>query len=455
MGVRFLSGTWSEIPKQIKDRKGVIVDNKTNKDSGLNHFIENMKKDKMLMGYVISAAVIVVVLIIVIVGILISGDKAESSTGDENAQVEAEAEVENTELSDQTAEATFVDDGSLQENAYPEVNDLVNQYFTALAAGDTATVANLKSDTTDEELIKIEKKSAYIEAFENITVYTKLGNAEKSYITFVYYDINFNEVEAKAPGLTTLYICEVEDGSLHIYDGDLDEQTSERIKEAAAEADVVELFNRVEVAYNEAIEADATLKTFMDELPTKLDTEVAAALAEKEAAEAAANEATEAAANVEEPAAEEPAAPTTETVEANDTVNVRSSDSENADKLGKLDVGTRVTRYESKENGWSRIDYNGQEGYVKSEFLTVVSTESAEAPADSGDEQPAASEAPEGKVTIKETVNVRKSSGEEAEKIGVAYEGEHYDLLMKQADGWSKIQFGDKVGFVKSEFLIF
>lgn len=437
------------------DRKGVIVDKKTNKESGLSHFIENMKKDKMLMGYVISAAVVVVVLIIVIVGILVSGDKEESSAKEENAQVETETEVENTELSEQTAEAAFVDDGSLQENAYPEVNDLVNQYFTALAAGDTTVVANLKSDTTEEELIKIEKKSAYIEAFENITVYTKLGNAEKSYITFVYYDINFNEVETKAPGLTTLYICEAEDGSLHIYDGDLDEQTSERIKAAAAEADVVELFNRVEVAYNEAIEGDATLKTFMDELPTKLDTEVAAALAEKEAAEAAANEATEAAANVEEPAAEEPAAPTTETVEANDTVNVRSSDSENADKLGKLDVGTRVTRYESKENGWSRIDYNGQEGYVKSEFLSVVSSESAEAPADNGDEQPAASEAPEGKVTIKETVNVRKSSGEDAEKIGVAYEGEHYDLLMKQADGWSKIQFGDKVGFVKSEFLIF
>ena len=58
-------------------------------------------------------------------------------------------------------------------------------------------------------------------------------------------------------------------------------------------------------------------------------------------------------------------------------------------------------------------------------------------------------------LSIKETANVRKTAGEGAEKIGVAYQGEHYELLMKQADGWSKIKFGDQIGFVKNDFLEF
>lgn len=429
-------------------------DKKNQSDNAFTQFIERMKKDKMFAGYVCGGLVIIIALVVIIICVAVSKGKGTDQV-DETQGVQAEQSEEAAVSEDETpAEPAFVDDGSLQENAYDEVNQVVNNYFTALAAGDRNAVSQLKSDTNEEELIKIEKKSAYIEAFENITVYTKLGLADNSYITFVYYDINFKDVDTLAPGLTTLYICPSEDGSLHIYDDDLDEETSNRIKEAAGEADVVDLFNRVEVAYNEAVEADANLKKFMDELPTKLDTEVAAALAEKEAGEAAAEEA----ANVEEPAAEQPAQ-TTETVVTTDTVNVRSSDSENADKLGKLDVGTQVTRYEARENGWSRIDYNGQEGYVKSEYLSVVS---AEQPAEENTEDQqetvaddTSSEQSQGTVTIKETANVRKSAGEGAEKIGVAYQGEHYELLMKQADGWSKIKFGDQIGFVKNDFLEF
>lgn len=422
-------------------------------NTGAETFLDRMKNDKMFARYVYGGLVIILALIVVIICIAVS--KGSDADNVEPAEEVSGEESGTTAVSDNGVsllengtEPGFVDDGSLQENAYEAVNQIVNTYFAALASGDRNVVTQLKSDTNEEELIKIEKKSAYINAFENITVYTKLGNVENSYVAFVYYDINFKDLNTLAPGLTTLYICPAEDGTLHIYDGDLDEQTSERIKAVAAEADVADLFNRVEVAYTEAIESDGSLKTFMDELPTKLDTEVAAALAEQKAAQ-------DAQAAAEEPAPEEAPAPVTEKVVATDTVNVRSSDSENADKLGKLDVGTQVVRYEAKENGWSRVDYNGQEGYVKSEYLSVVSEETETTDAAQADQTPEASGEAQGTVTVKETANVRKSAGEGADKIGVAYQGEHYKLLMKQADGWSKIQFGDKVGFVKSDFLEF
>lgn len=416
------------------------------KSSG-NEFLNKLKSDKMFASIVYGAAAIVLVVIIVLVAVLAKGGK------DDTKKKEKKEKQTQTEVSENVVEEPeVIDDGSLMENAYTKVNEIVDSYFKALAAGDKATVQALKSDTNDEELIKIEKKSAYINDFENIKVYTKLGNVDNSYIAFVYYDINFKDIETLAPGLTTIYVCPAEDGSLHIYDGDLDEDTSEHIKSVAEQDDVVDLFNRVEVAYNEAVESDEALKTFMDELPGKLDEEVAQAMADLEAQQAAEQQAEE-----QETAA--PAAPSgqTETVEATDTVNVRKSDSENADKLGKLEVGTKVKRFEARENGWSRVEFNGGEGFVKSEFLKVVSTESAEEPAQETTSEPASSEgqATSGTVGIKETVNVRESAGEDAKKIGVAYENEHYKLIMKQADGWSKIDFNGKVGFVKSEFVTF
>ena len=60
-------------------------------------------------------------------------------------------------------------------------------------------------------------------------------------------------------------------------------------------------------------------------------------------------------------------------VRATDTVNVRSSDSEVADKIGKAQQGDILTRTEEKNNGWSKVIYEGKEAYIKSDYLEVVS----------------------------------------------------------------------------------
>ncbi|MBE5870567.1 MAG: hypothetical protein E7294_04820 [Lachnospiraceae bacterium] len=446
---------------------------------GVEEFAEQFKEDRMFAGYIIGGVVILLAIIIIAVYAASSGDRAqkepetkveESQTVEQEetpADGTAQEQPAPAETETEPAEPEFVDDGSLQEDAYEEVNSLVKEYFDAMASGDGDKIMQLKSDTSEEELLKLETKSAYIEGYENIKVYTKLGPVDSSYVAFVSYDINFKDVNTLAPGLTTMYICQGDDGKLGIYDGALDENVAQCIKDAATDAEAVDLINRTQVAYNEAIEADADLKKFMDELPTRLGTEVAAAMEAKEKdsngdAESAGN--TDAApADTQEAAPADTAAASTQTVMASEAVNVRASDSENADKIGRLDAGAKVTRYEAKENGWSRIDYNGQEGYVKSEFLQVVSgdsqpaadntqpaqTDNAAASADNGGGQS------QGTVTIKESVNVRASSGEGAEKLGNAFAGETYKLLMKQEDGWSKIQYGDKVGYVKSEYVTF
>ena len=69
------------------------------------------------------------------------------------------------------------------------------------------------------------------------------------------------------------------------------------------------------------------------------------------------------------------------------------------------------------------------------------------------EDAPATDLTAKGKVTIKEAVNVRKSASTSADKLGMAYQGETYELIMEQADGWCKIKFKGETGYVKTEFV--
>ena len=54
---------------------------------------------------------------------------------------------------------------------------------------------------------------------------------------------------------------------------------------------------------------------------------------------------------------------------------------------------------------------------------------------------------------MKETVNVRASQSQDSEKLGVAYQGDKLELIMKLADGWCKVKYNGKTAYVKSEFV--
>ena len=415
-------------------------------------FLERMKEDRTFAMYVVCGIAVAVVIIVLAIVFLVSNGK--------NKQEDSQSVSANTVSGNvETVSAGYVvKDENLAENAFENVNALINTYFVALAEGDKATISSLKLNSDEKELIKIEKKSAYIENFQNIKVYTKSGPIENSYVAFVYYEIKFANLNTLAPGLTTLYICTNPDGQLYIYDGELDQNVTNYIKAVAASADVVALFSEVEVKYNEAVAADADLKTFMDGLADKLEAEVSEALAALEAATVSADVVTETPA--ETPVEETPAETLIYWVTTLDTVNVRSSDSENADKLGKVDKGTTLMIYEVRENGWSRVDFNGQPGFIKTEFLQSAGTTVADpnaatvetAPAETTETETAPAETT-GSVTIKETVNVRASASESGDKVGVAYQGENYDLIMKQADGWCKISYKGQTAYVKTEFV--
>ena len=105
--------------------------------------------------------------------------------------------------------------------------------------------------------------------------------------------------------------------------------------------------------------------------------DAAARAAEEAAAEAAAAEAeAAAAAEAEAAAAEEAANAKMYVMMTGDNVNVRSQNNTDCDILGKAKKGQTFEKVETVDD-WTHIMYNGQDGYIKSEYLKEVTEEEA------------------------------------------------------------------------------
>ena len=434
------------------------MDNKKQIKDKIHSFIEWCKEIGALVKENRKITVTVSAFIaIVIIAIVVSTVIGKSRGKDENA---ASAIIETENATE--AETLVVPTDPLKENAYPEVNAVVKQYYQAMADGDLETLQKVMTGLDEKEQIKIVKKSEYVESYPTVTCYSKAGPTADSYIVYAYYEAKLKDFENLLPGLNALYLCKDETGAYYINGEKQDDQTIAYCEMISAQDDVVDLVNTVQVKYNELKTTDTKLSEFLAELPDILTAAVGEELARREAQELAAAEAatTETAeeTTTEEATTEEAEENVIKIVRTTDVVNVRSSDSQTADKVGKAQLGAEYTLLEEKANGWSKIFFEGKEAFIKTEFLEVVSEETVDnneaAEADDEDSQEAAANSPtEGTATVTDTINVRKDASTSAEKLGVCYPGDKLEVVMKRADGWTEVKYNGKKAFVKSEFL--
>ena len=383
-----------------------------------------------------------VVIVIAVFFLIIIGALAVITFSEKQEEVAAVAETAEEDV-------IVVPEEALEKDAYPEVNNLVKQYYQALVTGDMETIRTIKNYVDEEEELKIVKKSEFIEGYPTITVYTKKGPAEGSFVAYVQYEVKFIDIENTAPGLNTLYICTDEDGRYYINANELDEEVVEYLKTISVQNDVVDLFNTVQVAYNDVKTQDEVLSTFLDELPSLLAEAVSEAIIEQEAAEAALNP-------IEEE--EEPEVVVVVTkVKTTDVVNVRSSDSMEADKLGKTSKGQILELVEERLNGWSKVIFEGKEGFIKTEFLQAEETEmqvNTQGSHIAGAETAIVeTEGFPKKGKLTDTVNVRKTASTEADIIALLTKGSEVEVLEQYNNGWSKINHTKGEAYIKSEFI--
>ena len=379
---------------------------------------------------------------VIVIAVIVSYIGSQRTKAVENPSPDIEADGEAVTLSDKP----------LEENAYNNVNELMNTFYKALADGDMETVSAVKDYNDDKEIITYEKKSEFIEFYDTINCYTKPGLSENTYFVYVTYAVKIQDIETKAPGLNAWYVYTAEDGTLKV-DGDTEENIKAAFKLVTSQDDVVDLYNKIDVSYKEAVAADEALSVFLEELPVQIKTSVGEALAQLETQEnntdtPQTEETQPSSAEQTQPSETEAPSETEEQpplqnqavnqiVRATDTVNVRSSDSEEADKIGKVQSGTELTRVEERVNGWSKIIFEDREAYIKSDYLEVVTSEVTVDPI--------------GTVTAQTNVNVRSQADQESAKLGTAQAGTTYELLEEQGE-WFKINYNGSTGFVKAEF---
>ena len=431
-----------------------------------------LRKNTKSLVIVVLAAVVLLGAGVFLGAMIGRGNTADETASAETQTAEAESRTEENEVA-------YV---PLEENAYPEINALIEQYYQAAAEGDIDTINSIKDYSEQTELLQIQEKSNYLEGYEDINCYTKPGPEENSYVVYASYYAKFKDIDRTVCGLNTFVVCQNSDGEYYIHDCTNDEAMREYRINVTKQDDVVELFNRVQVEYNEAVTEDEELAAFLTQLSEDLKASVGDALAEMETetqTEAAEEQQTEeTVAETESAEAETENAGEGSLVEAVDVVNIRSSDSETADVLGKAQIGDTFTLLESRENGWSRVEYDGGEAYIKSEYLAAVEEsasgtvsegeESSEAASDetesaSQDEAPAAGEASEaadlsdvpnsGTYRLTTTVNIRSSASESADRIAVGYSGDEVEIIMKQADGWTRVRFNGETGYIRTDVL--
>lgn len=377
-----------------------------------------------------------VVLVIVVICLLLQKKETNSvASGEEVGTLEAPVEENYT-----------VSDDPLQENAYDELNQFITIYLAAMENGDRDTYTSMRDATDETELIRMEKKSNYIESYQNISCYTKPGPWDNSYVVYVYSEVKFYDLDTVAPGLNTLFLCTNENGDLYVGIDAKDDKVDAYIQSISAQEDVADLFNLVQVKYVEAVDSDEVLKTFLDELSTKLKTDVGEALAQLEAEQAGVTDENttgdDSQVTEDDTQSQDTTQDTTTTdqtivtemVKATDRVNIRASASADATKLGTAAKGEVFVRLEILDNGWSCIEYNDTEAYIMTTYLETV-------------------EDAIGSVTVLENVNVRASASPSATKLGVAYAGEVYELIEEIENGWSKINYNGETAYIKSEYL--
>lgn len=415
-------------------------------------------------------------------------------------------------------------------DAHEDINDLINRYFADYSESNTDALEVYVKPLTRTEESYIEVYSKFVEGYENIVCYTKSGLKDSDYIVSAYLDRKFVGADTPAPGLDFFYVETDENGELYInnvysqfnqsnHEENTDPQIEELIAEFENSEDMAKLKNEVQSRFERAVSSDENLRVVIEEtVPAAIAewaneiSQIAKQQREEQEASASAEEGSEASETVSEttePAesdgngsdgengdpdstSSEGASGESETGEddpdtnedTGDTLkmytitelNLRKKPSTDAKVITLIPVGKKLTAYVNTldDDGWIKVKYNKKKGYVKREYLVrkkssipsdarnaSANNDTASTNTDNGGENNTGENTggraialPEGKTyTLSQTVNLRRQMSEDGELMATLAEGEKVTVVLSYAEGWTKVEWKDKIGYIRSDLI--
>ncbi len=324
----------------------------------------------------------IIVLVILLVAIVTLARSCGQNTTEENTEGTQQEQTQQTDQSEETAEAE--EPNELEENTHSSVERLVSKYLDCIVSGDIDALSDIVDELSDSDKEEVQKLSKAYESYSNLQCYTKKGPEDDSYIVFVCCDMKITGVETLAPYISCLYVSAKDDsGNRYIRYNNVEEDQDLQayVQELEQDPEVKALYDDVNTRYQEALESDAALSEFIQNATGKANENTEAAEQEASAEEETTEQEDAQEADSEEPAAEEQteektAEEETSTVEpqnretrVTESVNIRSEASTDSDRIALAYQGDAITQIESYDNGWSKVEYKGETGYVKTEFL--------------------------------------------------------------------------------------
>lgn len=408
------------------------------------------EKWKLVCDFVLkhSKFMLPILLVVVVAGVVVAALSANDSKQQKDAMQEllpVESQPVATGVPPQE-----LGNVPLVENTNSDLYTLICTYYNAYAFGDVEGIKAISNYVSDTDAISIPEMSKYVESYSDLVVYTKEGPVDNSYLAYVYYKMKMTGFDDLVSGMETFYVCTKDDGTLYLNKLEATEEELEYIQTVSLQEDVVELYNRVTVECSDTFANNEDLYYYVQEIVNEVQKATGEKLAAQISAEGSGEEGVsgEVSDVSQDPVEGSDTQPTDGQgtneqngpvyAKATTTVNVRASDSEKADKVDKITSGTKVEVLEQKVNGWSKVLLNGKEGYIKSEFLRLITV--------------VGSADVIGTVTATSNVNVRESASETAEKLGTLAGGTSVDLLAEE-NGWCKINYNGQIGYVKADYV--
>lgn len=313
---------------------------------------------EILMKY--KGYILVIFILLVAVFTLVRGCGSDGTEEGQAPEASMVAQEEET-----------TEENKLEENTHSSVERLVTKFLDCLMSGDVEALEPITDYLSEDDKAVITSRAKIYESYSNLKCYTKNGPEEDSFIVYLCYDIKFAEitgVKTLVPDIRCLYVsAKDEDGNRYIryHNVENDEELQAYVRELEEDPDVKALCDDVRTRYQEALESDEALYKFLQDATGQVAEEAEEETPEETEAEP------EEEAEAEPEVTEEPAEATAQNRETRvtESVNVRAEASTESERLALAYQGDAITQIESYDNGWSKVEYKGLTGYVKTEYL--------------------------------------------------------------------------------------
>ena len=151
-----------------------------------------------------------------------------------------------------------------EKDANQELNTFIKEYFNAMTGCDNETLQDMVTEPSEyNNNENLKKKAEFITGYDNITVYTKEGLEEESYVVFVVANLTIAGVNSSPYDIMTLYIINGARGYL-ISNGTLSDEAQNYIEKIKGDEDIQKVFKSVEKKNTELKEKDPSLQEFYD-----------------------------------------------------------------------------------------------------------------------------------------------------------------------------------------------